>query len=114
MDGLNSITSAARRKDCQPELNQEYVTGETMQKKHPAADVRLITKTELCRRLAASEASVDRWLRADPAFPQPRRLGPGSIRWVEDEVVRFIRQLMPVAYDDHAFDPTGEMAMEDL
>lgn len=114
MDGLNSITSAARRKNCQPELNQEYVTGETMQKKHPAADVRLITKTELCRRLAASEASVDRWLRADPGFPQPRRLGPGSIRWVEDEVVRFIRQLTHVAYDDHSFDPTGELAMEDL
>ena len=85
-----------------------------MQKKHPAADVRLITKTELCRRLAASEASIDRWLRSDPTFPQPRRLGPGSIRWVEDEVARFIRQLAHVAYEDHGFDPTGEMATEDL
>lgn len=85
-----------------------------MQKKHSAADVRLITKTELCRRLAASEASVDRWLRADPSFPQPRRLGPGSIRWVEDEVVRFIGQLAHVAYEDHGFDPTGTMVTEDL
>jgi len=85
-----------------------------MQKKHPAADVRLITKAELCRRLAASEASIDRWLRADPSFPQPRCLGPGSIRWVEDEVVRFIGQLAHVAYEDHGFDPTGTMGMEAL
>ncbi len=48
-----------------------------MQNKHPAADVRLITKTELCRRLAASEASIDRWLRSDPSFPQARRLASG-------------------------------------
>ncbi|MGP9805577.1 helix-turn-helix transcriptional regulator, partial [Paracoccus sp. NSM] len=75
--------------------------------------LRLITKHELCRRLAASEASIDRWLRSDPTFPQPRRLGPGSIRWVEDEVARFIRQLAHVAYEDHAFDPTGELALED-
>lgn len=40
-----------------------------MQNKNPAADVRLITKHELCRRLAASEASIDRWLRSDPTFP---------------------------------------------
>lgn len=85
-----------------------------MQKKHPAADVRLITKAELCRRLAASEASIDRWLRSDPSFPQARRLGPGSIRWVEEEVVRFIFELTHVAYEDHGFDPTGTMGMEDL
>ncbi|WDA11816.1 helix-turn-helix transcriptional regulator [Paracoccus marcusii] len=85
-----------------------------MQKKHPAADVRLITKAELCRRLAASEASVDRWLRSDPSFPQARRLGPGSIRWVEDEVVRFILELTHVAYEDHGFDPNGKMVMEEL
>lgn len=86
-----------------------------MQKKYPAAaDVRLITKTELCRCLAASEASIDRWLRSDPSFPQPRRLGPGSIRWVEDEVARFIRELAHVPYEDRGFDPTDKMAMEDL
>ena len=85
-----------------------------MQQKHPAADVRLITKAELCRRLAASKASVDRWLRSDPSFPQARRLGPGSIRWVEDEVVRFILELTHVAYEDHGFDPNGKMVMEDL
>ena len=85
-----------------------------MRKKHPAADVRLITKAELCRRLAASEASVDRWLRSDPSFPQPRRLGPGSIRWVEEEVVRFIFELTHVAYEDHGFDPTGTMVTEEL
>jgi len=85
-----------------------------MQKKRPAADVRLITKAELCRRLAASEASIDRWLRSDPGFPQARHLGPGSIRWVEEDVVRFIFELTHVAYEDHGFDPTGTMGMEEL
>lgn len=85
-----------------------------MQQKHPAADVRLITKTELCRRLAASEASIDRWLRSDPSFPQARRLAAGSIRWVEEDVVRFILELKHVAYEDHGFDPTGTMVTEDL
>ncbi|MCQ0972087.1 AlpA family phage regulatory protein [Paracoccus sp. TK19116] len=68
-------------------------------------DLRLINKNELCKMLAASEASVDRWLRSDPSFPQPRRLGPGSIRWVQGEVIGFIEQLAKVEYEDHAFSP---------
>ncbi|MCQ0971787.1 AlpA family phage regulatory protein [Paracoccus sp. TK19116] len=66
-------------------------------------DLRLINKNELCKILSASEASVDRWLRSDPSFPQPRRLGPGSIRWVRGEVTGFIKQLAKVEYADHAF-----------
>ena len=73
------------------------------------AEVRLITRTELCSRLQASEASVDRWLRTDPDFPQPVRLGPGSIRWRLYEVMTFIRTRPRVEYDDHAFRfPDGE------
>lgn len=68
-------------------------------------EISLITKSELCRMLSVSEASVDRWLRTDASFPQPRRLGPGSIRWIRQEVNLFIQGLAHVAYDDHAFDP---------
>jgi predicted DNA-binding transcriptional regulator AlpA len=69
------------------------------------SEISLMTKLQLCKALCASEASVDRWLRSDRTFPQPRRLGPGSIRWVRQEVDAFIRDLDTVAYDDHAFDP---------
>lgn len=65
----------------------------------------LIPKLQLCQLLSVSEATVDRWLRTDPSFPQPRRLGPGTIRWRRDEVMAFIRDLPRVEYDDHAFDP---------
>lgn len=71
-------------------------------------DISLITKQDLCKKLRVSEASVDRWLRSDPRFPQARRLGPGSVRWIRQEVEDFIRALTPVAYEDHAFDP-GEL-----
>lgn len=72
------------------------------------AEVRLMTKAELRRMLATSDASIDRWLRSDPSFPQPRRLGAGSIRWISQEVIAFIRGLEHVIYDDHAWDPTGQ------
>lgn len=68
-------------------------------------EISLITKMDFCRMLSVSEASIDRWLRTDPDFPQPRRLGPNSIRWIRQEVNVFITRLTPVAYDDHAFDP---------
>ena len=65
---------------------------------NPLLEFRLITKMELMKVLSWSEASIDRRLREDPDFPQPLRLGRGSIRWRHDEVVRFIKQL-PRAYD---------------
>jgi predicted DNA-binding transcriptional regulator AlpA len=61
-------------------------------------ELRLISKRELMDLLSWSEASIDRRLREDPDFPIPRRLGPGSIRWRLDEVLRYIRDL-PHAHD---------------
>lgn len=79
-----------------------------MNSRDPAqAEVRLITKTDLCSRLQTSEASVDRWLRTDPDFPQPVRLGPNSIRWRLCEVVAYIRSRPRVEYEDHAFSFSG-------
>lgn len=68
-------------------------------------ELRLIDMRELCRLLGTSKSSVERWLRSDPDFPQPRRLGPGSVRWRLDKVLAFIERLHCVAYDDHAFEP---------
>ncbi len=68
-------------------------------------DLQLLKKTELCEMLSVSEASVDRWLRSDPSFPQPRRIAPGTIRWKRSEVRAFLQGLPIVAYDDRSFDP---------
>lgn len=68
-------------------------------------DLQLLKKTELCEMLSVSEASVDRWLRSDPSFPQPRRIASGTIRWKRSEVRAFLQGLPIVAYDDRSFDP---------
>ena len=69
--------------------------------------LRLIGKMRLCKLLGVSESTIDRWVRSDPAFPQPRRLGPGAIRWVWREVMDYIDRLPRADYDDHSFDPNA-------
>ncbi len=77
------------------------------------AEVCLMMKRDVCAMLAVSEATIDRWLRSDPDFPQARKLGPNSIRWIKSEVVAFMLSLPRVAYDDHAFDPNAIDAADD-
>lgn len=71
-------------------------------------DLQLLKKAEVCAMLSVSEASVDRWMRSDPGFPQAVRLAPGTIRWKRSEMRAFLQGLPIVAYDDHAFDPNDE------
>lgn len=69
------------------------------------ATFRLITMKELCSRLQVSRSSVERAVRADPNFPQPRTLPGGRlVRFVETEVDAYIASLPRAKYDDHAFD----------
>ena len=68
-------------------------------------DLQLLRKTDVCQMLSVSEASVDRWMRTDPSFPQARRIAPGTIRWKRSEICRFVQSLPIVAYEDHAFNP---------
>lgn len=65
----------------------------------------LLTKQEVGRLLSISRATIDRWVRENPDFPQPIRVTEQTIRWRASEVSRFIAGLPRVAYDDHAFDP---------
>ena len=76
----------------------------------PPPDLQLLKKADLCEMLCLSEASIDRWLRTDPGFPQPRRLAAGTIRWKRSELMQFLKTLPIVAYDDHAFDPNDRTA----
>lgn len=65
----------------------------------------LLTKQEVCRLLSISRATIDRWVRENPGFPQPLRVTEQTIRRRASEVARFIVGLPRVAYEDHAFDP---------
>ena len=65
----------------------------------------LLTKQQICTLLSVSRATLDRWVRENPEFPQPRRITGQTIRWRASEIARYIDGLPRVAYDDHAFDP---------
>jgi predicted DNA-binding transcriptional regulator AlpA len=68
--------------------------------------VQLLTLEEVCDLLRISRSSVERAIRSDPAFPQPRKLPGGRlIRFVHAEVMSYINGLERVEYLDHAFDP---------
>ncbi|MDG3039793.1 helix-turn-helix transcriptional regulator [Roseicyclus marinus] len=78
------------------------------QKPLRGSDVRLITAEELRKLLGISRSTLDRAIRSDPAFPQPRRLSSGRlIRFVHAEVLDYISGLPCAEYSDHAFDPNS-------
>lgn len=81
---------------------------ELTQKPSRGTDVRLITAEELRKLLGISRSTLDRAIRSDPAFPQPRKLSGGRlIRFVHAEVLDYITGLQCAEYADHAFDPNG-------
>lgn len=76
-------------------------------KDDPYKESQLIRKDQLSRILSISDSTIDRRVRSDPDFPQPRVLGPGTLRWVKKEVVAYINGLKCAEYEDHAFDPNA-------
>jgi predicted DNA-binding transcriptional regulator AlpA len=67
----------------------------------------LLTHHEVCCMLSISRSTLNRWVREDPEFPQARRCGGRTIRWVAAELRAYIDSRPRVAYDDHAFDPNA-------
>lgn len=51
---------------------------------------RALTRTEAAGLLRVSPRTWDR-LRARPDFPAGRRLGPGTARWLESELLEWLR-----------------------
>lgn len=60
--------------------------------------MRLLSKGDLVEILRTSESTIDRKVKEDPSFPQPRKLSGNSIRWISGEVYAFIASL-PLATD---------------
>lgn len=74
---------------------------------------RLLTTEDLCSLLQISRSSVERSIRSDPDFPQPRVLPRGRlIRFLETEVLGYIANLPRAKYADHAFDPDDVLETE--
>ena len=68
----------------------------------------LMTMDELCALLRVSRSTVERAIRSDPAFPQPRRLAQGRlVRFLVTEVRAYLTALQCVEYADHGFDPNA-------
>lgn len=66
----------------------------------------LLTLEDVCRILKLSRSTVERRIRSDPNFPQPRRLSGGRlIRFLSTEVEAYLAALPCAEYEDHAFDP---------
>lgn len=66
----------------------------------------LLTLRDICAILSVSKSTVERMIRSEPTFPQPRRFRKGRlIRFFADEVQAYLMALPRAEYDDHAFDP---------
>ena len=50
---------------------------------------RYLSVREVCRRYEVSPATIWRWVKTDPAFPDPVRLSPGTTRWPLSALERF-------------------------
>ncbi|MEO4044334.1 AlpA family phage regulatory protein [Hoeflea sp. CAU 1731] len=44
---------------------------------------------DLCERFNVSKATIWRWTKSTPGFPQPIKLSPGTTRWRESEIQVF-------------------------
>lgn len=64
----------------------------------PQPPIRLIDRWAVIKMLGISESTLERMMIRDETFPQPRRIGTKSIRWLEHEVTAYIDRLPVVDY----------------
>ena len=68
----------------------------------------LLTREEVCRLLRISQSTLDRLIRSEENFPQPRKFPAGRlVRFLTIEVKHYIAAMQRAVYEDHAFDPNG-------
>jgi prophage regulatory protein len=56
----------------------------------PHVSEQIVTRQELQKRLRKGKSTLYRWIQ-NGDFPAPRRLGPGSVGWLESEINQWIR-----------------------
>lgn len=73
---------------------------------------RFLTSQQVCDRMTFSRSTLNRRVRTDPDFPQPRDCGGMTRRWSEAELHAYMLGRPRVTYDDHAFDPNDRAAKD--
>ncbi|SFR52704.1 AlpA family transcriptional regulator [Thiomicrospira sp. ALE5] len=73
------------------------------------SNINLLTLRDLIKKLALSRSTIYRKLKPtakgyDPTFPKPKKIGPGSVRWVLSEVEQWIIQQTSKNYDRDEFE----------
>jgi len=63
--------------------------------------VSFMTVDEVAQRYSVSNATVWRWVKNDPSFPEPIKLSAGTSRWAEEQLRAFER---------HAFERSASKA----
>ena len=68
----------------------------------------LLTREEVCKLLRISQSTLDRLIRSEESFPQPRKFSAGRlVRFLAIEVKQYIEAMKCAVYEDHAFDPNA-------
>jgi prophage regulatory protein len=56
--------------------------------------IRVIRRKQLESRLGVSRSTIYDWIRSDPSFPKPIRIGPRAVGWLEHEIELWIAARM--------------------
>jgi prophage regulatory protein len=56
----------------------------------PHVSERVITRPMLQKRLSKGKSTLYRWIK-NGDLPAPRRIGPGSVGWLESEINQWLR-----------------------
>ncbi len=51
---------------------------------------RVVRIKSICQMTGCSPATIWRWVKTDPAFPKPFKLGPNSTGWDDSEIDRWL------------------------
>jgi prophage regulatory protein len=63
----------------------------TFSKKEP---IRILRRRQLEARLAIGRSTIYDWLRSDPTFPRPVKIGCRAVGWVESEINDWLARRM--------------------
>jgi prophage regulatory protein len=63
----------------------------TLSKKEP---IRILRRRQLEARLGIGRSTVYDWLRSDPSFPRPVRIGARAVGWIESEINAWLAERM--------------------
>lgn len=64
----------------------------------------ILRRSALCRQLGVSRGTIDVWLKSDPTFPAPIRLGAKIAAWRSADILQWIDSRPTVGAPDDPYD----------